>query len=138
MSGRGAGPLRRIAVLGGGVAAYCLAHYGLSPAAELLEVGRNVSVWFLPAGVLMASLLPVPRSWLGAVVLGDLLARAYWSFDYPPVHFVFGLLVPPGVYLGVACLLRARGVGAGGESAGQTWTVSTCSNIFGSIVRRSR
>ena len=103
------------------VAAYVAAHYGLSLLSFNLEIARNVSVWFLPGGLLFGCLMVARGPQVGWVVVGDFVARMVWSADLWSVPANMGWLtittsLSPIVYTGVTTVLKSARIGAGFQS----------------------
>ena len=111
------------------VAAYAAAHYGLSLLSFNLEIARNVSVWFLPGGLLFGCLMVARGSQVSWVMVGDFAARMIWSADLWSVPANMGWLtittsLSPIVYAAITLALKSERVGAGfHSSAGVMWLV---------------
>ncbi len=108
------------------VVGYVAAHYGLSLLSTNMEVARNISVWYLPAGLLFGSLMVARGPQVLCVVVGDIISRAIWAVGVSPspIWLVVGLTISPTVYLAVTALLKSPRVAAGFQtSIGVTWLI---------------
>lgn len=104
------------------VAGYVAAHYGLSLLSFNLEIARNVSVWFLPGGLLFGSLMVARGRQVGWVMAGDFIARMIWSADLWAVPANMGWLtittsISPIVYGVITTTLKSPRLGAGFQSS---------------------
>ena len=103
------------------VVAYVAAHYGLSLLSFNLEIARNVSIWFLPGGLLFGCLMVARGRYVGWVIVGDVVARSFWSFDLWSVPANMGWLTivtisACGGYWSTTTILKR--IGAGFQSSG--------------------
>ena len=103
------------------VVAYVAAHYGLSLLSFNLEIARNVSIWFLPGGLLFGCLMVARGRYVGWVIVGDVVARSFWSFDLWSVPANMGWLtivtiIACGGYWSTTTILKR--IGAGFQSSG--------------------
>ena len=99
--------------------AYVAAHYGLSLLSTKLEIARNISVWYLPAGLLFGCLMAVPKRRMGWVLLGDVAARSIWAIGvyHHLALMAVALVISPLVYGGIALSLQSRRIRAGFETS---------------------
>ena len=72
------------------VAGYVAAHYGLSLLSFNLEIARNVSVWFLPGGLLFGCLMVARGPQVGWVMAGV----GFAFFVYSIVGWLAGATLP--------------------------------------------
>ena len=111
------------------VAAYAAAHYSLSLLSFNLEIARNVSVWFLPGGLLFGCLMVARGRQVGWVMVGDFVARLIWSADLWAVPANMGWLtittsLSPVIYGAITMVLKSARIGAGFQSsAAVMWLV---------------
>lgn len=104
------------------VAGYVAAHYGLSQLSFNLEIARNVSVWFLPGGLLFGCLMVARGSQVGWVMAADFLARTLWSADLWSVPANMGWLavttsLSPIIYGMITTTLKSARIGGGFQSS---------------------
>ncbi|MEI8395513.1 MAG: ATP-binding protein [Rhodospirillaceae bacterium] len=105
------------------VVGYMAAHYGLSLLSFNLEIARNVSVWFLPGGLLFGCLMVARGRQVGWVMVGDFAARAVWSADLWSVPANMGWLtittsLSPLIYAAITTALKSARIGGGFQSSG--------------------
>ena len=105
------------------MAGYAAAHYGLSLLSFNLEIARNVSVWFLPGGLLFGCLMVARGSQVGWVMVGDFIARMIWSADLWAVPANIGWLtittsISPITYAIITTILKTPRIGAGFQNSG--------------------
>ena len=104
------------------VAGYVAAHYGLSLLSFNLEIARNVSVWFLPGGLLFGCLMVARGPQIGWVMVGDFAARMVWSADLWSVPANMGWLsittsLSPFVHAIITTALKTPRVAGGFQSS---------------------
>lgn len=105
------------------MAGYAAAHYGLSLLSFNMEIARNVSVWFLPGGLLFGCLMVARGRQVGWVMAGDFIARMIWSADLWAVPANMGWLsittsLSPVIYAIITTILKSPRIGAGFQTSG--------------------
>ena len=102
---------------------YVAAHYGLSLLSFNLEIARNVSVWFLPGGLLFGCLMVARGRQVFWVMVGDFVARTVWSADLWSVPANMGWLtittsLSPVIYAAITTALKSGRINGGFQSSG--------------------
>ncbi len=105
------------------VVGYVAAHYGLSLLSFNLEIARNVSVWFLPGGLLFGCLMVARGRQVAWVMVGDFVARTVWSADLWSVPANMGWLtittsLSPLIYAAITSALKSGRINGGFQSSG--------------------
>ena len=105
------------------MAGYAAAHYGLSLLSFNLEIARNVSVWFLPGGLLFGCLMVARGRQVGWVMAGDFIARMIWSADLWAVPANMGWLsittsLSPAIYAIITTILKSPRIGGSFQTSG--------------------
>ena len=65
---------------------YVAAHFVLSLLSTKLEIAHNISVWYLPGGLLFGCLMAARGSQVWWVLIGDVAARTLWAVGVAVKH----------------------------------------------------
>ncbi len=105
------------------MAGYAAMHYGLSLLSFNMEIARNVSVWFLPGGLLFGCLMVARGRQVGWVMAGDFISRMIWSADLWAVPANMGWLtitisLSPVIYAIITTILKSPRIDGGFQTSG--------------------